>query len=350
VAKTFISEILPNQEVASAFIVAEKQMRLARNGTRFLTLKLVDKSGQITGRIWERVEELSRLTVPKSVVFVRGRSELFRDELQIQIYEIAPLSLQEIDRSDFLPISPKNVEDLFQKLRELAASIKKGPLQRLAKEILMDTQLMERFKAAPAAKLMHHAYLGGLIEHTVSVTELVAQLTTFYPDLNRDLLIVGAILHDIGKVDEFVYDLFIDYSDSGRLLGHMVLGVQILDGKIRSLRAFPAEKAILLNHLILSHHGEVTLGAVRLPMTREAFVLHFSDDLDAKMNSVTRILSESRTGDEAWTAYQPLFERFFFRGFPPSAGDQTTSAPRSSSEQGVQLNLWPSMNRPEDRE
>ena len=148
---------------------------------------------------------------------------------------------------DFLPVSPKNVEDLFQKLKELASTIKKGALQRLTKHILSDMHLMERFKTAPAAKSMHHAYLGGLLEHTVAVTELASFITTFYPDLNRDLLMVGAILHDIGKVDEFVYDLCIDYSSSGRLLGHMVLGVQILDEKIRvtselpSGRCYPAE-------------------------------------------------------------------------------------------------------------
>jgi 3'-5' exoribonuclease len=340
VAKAFISEILPNQEVVSAFVVAEKQLRMAKNGTQFLTLKLVDRSGHITGRIWERAEEWSHSIVPKSVVFVRGRSELFRDELQVQIHEILPLSLEEIDRSDFLPVCPRSVEDLFQNLRNLAATIKKGPLQRLTKQILSDTQLMDRFKAAPAAKSMHHAYLGGLLEHTVSVTELVAHITAFYPDLNRDLLVVGAILHDIGKVDEFVYDLSIDYSDSGRLLGHMVLGVQILDEKIRSLRTFPAEEAILLSHLILSHHGEMGLGAVRLPMTREALVLHFADDLDAKMNSVTRILSDSKTEDEAWTPYQPLFERFFFRGFPVSAEGQPASGPESGKDRGIQLNLW----------
>jgi 3'-5' exoribonuclease len=341
-AKTYISDIGPNQEVASCFAVEEKQLRVAKNGTQFLTLKLVDKSGQITGRIWERAEEWSRTIAPKSVVRVRGRSELFRDELQLQIHDLSPLAREEIDPSDFLPVSPRSVEDLFQKLKELASTIKKGALQRLAKHILSDVHLMERFKTAPAAKSMHHAYLGGLLEHTVAVTELASLIATYYPDLNRDLLVVGSMLHDIGKVDEFVYDLCIDYSSSGRLLGHMVLGVQILDEKIRSLRSFPSEEAMLLSHLILSHHGETTLGAVRLPMTREAFVLHFADDLDAKMNSLTRILSDSKAGDDAWTPYQPLFERFFFRGFPAPAEGKTEIGPERGKDQGVQLRLWSS--------
>ncbi len=340
VAKTLISEIGPNQEVASVFVVAEKQLRTARNGAPFLTLKLVDKSGQVAGRIWERAEEWSRTIALRSVVCVRGRSELFREELQLQIHDLSLLSPEEIDRSDFLPASPKSVEDLFRKLKELASTVKKGALQRLMRQMLSDVPLMERFKTAPAAKSMHHAYLGGLLEHTVAVTELVSLIAAYYPDLNRDLTVVGALLHDIGKVDEFVYDLCIDYSNSGRLVGHMVLGVQILDEKIRSLRSFPSEEAALLRHLILSHHGEATMGAVRLPMTREAFVLHFADDLDAKMNSLTRILSDSKAGDDAWTPYQPLFERFFFRGFPAPAEGKTATGPESTKEQGVQLKLW----------
>jgi 3'-5' exoribonuclease len=349
VAKTFVSEISPNQDVVSAFIVAEKQLRVARNGTPFLILKLVDKSGQIAGRIWERAEGWAHSIAPRSVVRVHGRSELFRDELQLQIHDISPVSLNEIDRADFLPVSPKNPEKLFQKLKEMTSTIKKGALQKLIKHLLSDAHLMDRFKLAPAAKSMHHAYLGGLLEHTVAVTEMASFIASFYPDLNHDLLLVGAILHDIGKVDEFVYDLYIEYSHSGRLLGHMVLGVQILDEQIRSLRSFPPEEAILLNHLILSHHGGEAMGAVRLPMTREAFVLHFADDLDAKMNSVTRILADSKAGDEAWTAYQPLFERFFFRGFPVPAPGKTLDTPGSNKDQGVQLKLWTRGGGPDDR-
>jgi 3'-5' exoribonuclease len=348
VAKIFVSEIAPNQEVTGSFLVDEKQLRVARNGVPFLTLKLADKSGQIAGRIWDRAEERSRSINTKSVVFVRGRSELFRDELQLQIDDIVHIPLADVDRADFLPVCPKSVEDLLEKCKDLTATIKRRSLQRLMRQILSDTHLMERFRSAPAAKSMHHAYLGGLLEHTVAVMELVSSIATFYKDLNRDILLTGAILHDIGKVDEFTYDLSIDYSLSGRLLGHMVLGVQILDEKIRSLRGFPSEEALLLSHLILSHHGEAEMGAVRVPMTREAFVLHFADDLDAKMNSLTRILADSRQGDEAWTPYQPLFERFFFRGFPASSESHALGGHTIDKEQGIQLNLWSTGKRQED--
>jgi 3'-5' exoribonuclease len=341
VAKTFVKDIQPNQEVSSSFVVAEKQLRTARNGTPFLTLKLVDKTGEIVGRIWEKAAEAADALPSRGVVFVRGRTEKFRDELQLQIQEFSPLSLKEIDPADFLPVSPLSSSMLMERLGKSIANLKKRPLQRLMKHLLGDTQLMERFKLAPAAKSMHHAYLGGLLEHTVSVVELVSRICDLYADLDRDILIVGAILHDIGKVEEFSYDLFIDYSHAGRLLGHMILGVQILDEKIRTMRGFPVEEALLLKHLILSHHGEERFGAVRLPMTREAYVLHHADDLDAKMNSLTRILSDSRETAAAWTPYQPMYERFFFRGLPHAGEESPPFETKPAQECSGQLSIWP---------
>jgi len=341
-AKIYISDIRPNQEIESSFVVTEKQLRVARNGSPFLTLKLADKTGEVTGRIWERAGEVADLIPVKGVVSVRCRSESFRDELQLQIQSISPLPLEEVDPADFLPVCPVSVKLLFDRLRKIAASVRRPCMQELMRQLLADRPLMERFKRAPAAKSMHHAYLGGLLEHTVSVAELVSELCRHYRDLDRDLLIAGAILHDIGKVHEFQYDLYIDYSHSGRLLGHMVLGLQILEDAIGRLKSFPSEEALLLKHLVLSHHGETQFGAVRLPMTREALVLHFADDLDAKMNGVSRILLESKGPDEFWTSYQPLFERFFYRGMPLSSEDDDESPVDAEQPQrdGVQLNFW----------
>lgn len=338
VAKIFIADIEPNQEVETYFVVGEKQLRTARNGTPFLTLKLVDKTGEIAGRIWDRAEEIMEQVPSKGLVFIRGRSEKFRAELQLQVQEISPVSREQIDPADFLPVCPTSIEELFDTLKIQMSTIKRRPLQQLMKAFLADRELMARFKQAPAAKSMHHAYLGGLLEHTVSVVGLVSRICEHYPALNRDLLVVGAVWHDVGKIYEFSYDLYIDYSHSGRLLGHMIQGLDILQEKLRTLKAFPAEDAMLLKHLILSHHGESQFGAVRLPMTREALALHFADDMDAKMNSVSRIL-ESGAENEAWTSYQPLFERFFFRGLPPSAEDSTSQA-IDDEAQGIQLKIW----------
>ena len=336
-----MTDIQPGQEVSAVFAVAEKQMRVARNGSPFLTMKLTDKTGSVTGRIWEGAEEASRSILLRAPLSVHGRSERFRDELQIHVQEYSLVSPADIDPRDFLPVCPADLGALFRKLKQFLSGVQNPALHQLIERILTDRELMARFKIAPAAKSVHHAYLGGLLEHTTAVAALASQVCSLYPDLDRDLLLTGAFLHDIGKVDEFNWDLCIDYSDSGRLLGHMVLGTQILDQKIQSLKQFPHHEATLLKHLILSHHGQTEFGAVKPPMTREALVLHYVDDLDAKLDTVSRILSESREADSSWTTYQPLFSRFFLKSQSTCRSDPDAPYKIESEEKAVQLSIWP---------
>jgi 3'-5' exoribonuclease len=316
VPKLFISEIKPNQEIASLFVASEKQLRTARNGTVYLDLKLLDKTGVISGKMWDKAAEAAEAFQSGSIVYLRARTELYRDRMQLSISEIMPVPAGAYDPADFLPVCPFDRDTLFERLGKLPAAMTDGPLRRLCEAILADPELMTRFKLAPAAKSMHHAYIGGLLEHTVSVITLMYRICNHYPDLDRDLLITGAFLHDIGKIEEFVYDTHIDYSDAGRLVGHMVLGIQIVEDKIRRIEDFPVETALLVKHLILSHHGEAQFGAVRLPASKEAFALHLADDLDAKMNAISRILANSGNDDSAWTGFETIFGRHFFRGFP----------------------------------
>jgi 3'-5' exoribonuclease len=339
VSKIFISELKPHQEVTSTFVAADKQLRTTRTGASFVTLRLADRTGEVVGRIWENAEALDRSIPVGGAVSVTGRCETYKGELQLNIQQITPVNRCDADPADFLPVSPMDPEILHQQFRRAVASIKSPPLRHLMQAILADRPLMDRIKQAPAGKSIHHAYLGGLLEHTVSVAGLAALVARHYEELDRDLLTVGALLHDIGKVDELTWDLAIDYSDSGRLLGHMILGLQIVEDKIRSVAAFPAELATVLKHLILSHHGEQEHGAVKVPMTREAFVLHFIDDLDAKMSTLARALDQCSKDGRTWTAYQPALQRFIYGGaqVAPEASPPP-DAPAESCAQ--QLSLW----------
>lgn len=338
--KLFIEEIEPNQPVATTFALGERQLRIARNGNPYLTVKLVDKTGEISGRVWDQAEQVMASLPATGAVFVRGRSELFRDELQLQIDEIVPLASREIQASDFLPSCSIPADSLIETLRSHLATVKRSHLKRLIKSFLHDTEFMRQFSRAPAAKSMHHAYLGGLLEHTASVVGLLTRVCPHYPQLDRDLLLVGGFLHDIGKIHEFCYDLTIDYSDSGRLIGHMVLGLDLLQDQLRRLKSFPADQAMLLKHLILSHHGEAEFGAVKLPMTLEALMLHFIDDMDAKLNSVAKIIAASPRQDDLWTPYQQVFGRFFFRGPSIDGGLGSSDERQVSTMQCRQLQMW----------
>jgi 3'-5' exoribonuclease len=327
VPKLFISELTPNQEIASLFVATEKQLRTARNGTVYLDLKLSDKTGEIAGKMWEKAAEASAGFKSGQIVYLRARTELYKEKLQLGISEIMPVPDGAYDPADFLPVCPLDRDELFERLRKLLSGVTHAPLRQLCEAILADPEIMTRFKLAPAAKAMHHAYIGGLLEHTVSVITLIYRICNHYPDLDRDLLITGAFLHDIGKIEEFVYDTHIDYSDAGRLVGHMVMGTQIVEDKIRRLEGFPVETGILVKHLILSHHGEAQFGAVSLPASREAFALHMADDLDAKMNAIGRIVANAADGGSSWSGFETLFGRRFFLGFPrqndAAAGDET---------------------------
>ncbi len=314
--KLFISELKANIEIASLFVASDKQLKTARNGTTYLDLKLADKTGEVSGKMWEKGADASALFKSGDIVYLRARTELYKDRIQLNISEIMPVPAGAYDPADFLPVCPHDRDVLFENLNKLVAGMTDGHFRRLCQAVLVDPVIMTRFKLAPAAKSMHHAYIGGLLEHTVSVMTLVYRISNHYPALDRDQLLAGAFFHDIGKIEEFVYDTHIDYSDAGRLVGHMVLGTQIVDEVIRRLEGFPTESSLLLKHLILSHHGEAQFGAVKLPASREAFALHLADDLDAKMNAIDRIIANSSEDNGAWTGFETIFGRHFFRGFP----------------------------------
>jgi len=246
---------------------------------------------------------------------VKGKAAFYQEHLQLNITYIERLEEGAIDLSDFFPMAEKDLEEMFQTLMEISQQVNNQSLRELLYLFWEDRPFIEKFKMAPASKWLHHTYLGGLLEHTLSLTQLVLKNINHYRGLNMDLLITGSILHDLGKVDELSYRRSFDYSDEGRLLGHIVLGLERVDDKIRQLPNFPKDLSTLLKHLLLSHHGQYIWGSPKKPMTIEAMMLHYLDDMDAKINGVQQFLKQQSSPQTRWSSYHRIFEQYFY--IPP---------------------------------
>lgn len=311
--KLFVEEIREGREVVSAFLLDDLRLGQTRGGKPFVGLKLKDRTGSMEARVWDDALKFFDSFSNGDVVLVKGSAESFQGKVQIKVTQAQTISPDQIDYSYFLPASPYDVEEMFAELLSLVRGVADPDLRALLEDILGDPDLASRLKRAPAAKRFHHAYIGGLLEHTLSVTRAAAALSLLYPALHRDLLLTGAVLHDLGKVREFDLGLSGDYTDEGRLLGHLVLGVEMLEEKLAARPDFPPDLALLLKHLIVSHHGEQNLGSPKRPKILEALALHHLDDLDAKINGLGGFIErhvDERTG---WTDYNRLMERFFYR-------------------------------------
>lgn len=308
----WIKDIQENDTVQGSYLVKSKTVNQTRQGSPFLTLTLGDKTGTIEARVWDNVEEISSQFKEGDIVDITGQTSTYKNQIQIQIQGLTR-NRAGVDPTIYMESTPKDIAPMLTELKELANGIQNAHLRTLVKSFLADHNFISQFKKAPAAKYFHHGYLGGLLEHTVSVSQMAVKVAEQYPDLDGNLLLAGAILHDIGKIDELNYKLTIEYSDQGRLLGHIVLGVLRLEEKLKTLKGFPAELATRLRHLILSHHGEFDFGSPKRPKFLEAFALHLIDDLDAKMNGLSKLLKDDRH-EGSWTAFSHLFQRYLFKG------------------------------------
>jgi 3'-5' exoribonuclease len=335
--KRFVTQLSENESLSSTFLVKAKTLGNTRAGKAFLSVRLADKSGEIEGRVWERACEVNGRFTVNQVVRVRARVESYRDELQLNISAIEPVEPEDVDPTVFLPSTPQDPNRLWRQLKDLAARVENVHLQRLLQAFFSDRGFVRQMKRAPAAKRMHHAYLGGLLEHTVSVTRLLSRICDHYPSLNRDLLITAGILHDVGKVDEFSHELYLDYTDAGRLLGHLVLGVQRVQEKIAKIQGFPPLLALSLQHLMVSHHGEYEFGSPRRPKTPEAFALHYADDLDAKLNHLNTVLVAEKETPSRWTTFQRVLDRYIFKGMEEAQGGSEAPCP-GSKDSGKPMN------------
>jgi 3'-5' exoribonuclease len=311
--KIFVNEMIENQTVDSVFLVTEKRLAETRSGTTYLRLRLADRTGEIEGRVWEQASELAKEFDRNDYVRSKGRITRYQDALQMAIHQIQRLPPSSIDPSDFLPTTDQNIEAMWEELQRIVQCIENESLRKLLNAFLSDVEFSERFKKAPAAKRLHHVYVGGLLEHTLNVCRLTTAVTELYPGLNRDMLLTGAILHDIGKTEELTYERSFDYSDQGRLLGHLVIGLEMVDKRIAGMDHFPQELALVLKHLLISHHGQYIWGSPKRPKTLEAIVLHQLDDLDAKFNGVQKFLEKHTRLDSRWTEHHQIFDQFFYQ-------------------------------------
>jgi 3'-5' exoribonuclease len=317
--KTYINEIKENDHVDSLFLVKEKSSGITKTGNAYLKLKLVDYSGEMEGRIWTSVETLVDSFEKDDFVHIMGKAVSFQEHLQLNITHIERMGEEEILFSDFFPMSENDIDVMFHSLIEISQQIKNPHLSQLLQRFWEDESFVKRFKMAPASKWLHHNYLGGLLEHTLSIVQLVLKNVSHYNKLNLDLLLTASILHDLGKVDELSYHRSFDYSDEGRLLGHIILGLERVEDKIRQLHDFPKDLSTLLKHLLLSHHGQYIWGSPKRPMTLEAVMLHYLDDMDAKMNGIQQFIKKQVPDGSRWSTYHRIFEQYFYA--PPS-GEQ----------------------------
>lgn len=311
--------------VDAPFLVRDKITAMARNGKPYLTLKLMDRTGEVEARVWDQVDELAARFERNDFLRVRGKASVYLNKMQLVVQQLDRLDEREVDLSDFLPVSDYAPELLQQRLRDRVAALQNPHLRALMESFLADPDFLQRYSSAPAAKSMHHVYLGGLLEHSLQIADLVADISRHYPFLDRDLLTVGALLHDVGKIDELTYARSFDYSDDGKLLGHIVIGVEMIEERVRQIPDFPRPLAVHLKHLLLSHHGQYEFGSPKRPKTLEAIALNFLDDLDSKMNGIRSLIAREEHTDGPWTSYQRLYDRYFFKG--EIVPDEAAAAP-----------------------
>lgn len=337
-----LASLQPGQELEGRYLLLRASLGTTKNGKPYGTLRLGDRSGEMEGRLWDQAEELLAPLRPGVVVKVSGRVDSYQGHTQVVLQDLAPDPSAEA--AAFLPASPVPLPELQAGLAEALSWVTQPDLKQILEAFFVgDGEFAAAFAAAPAAKGAHHAYVHGLLEHTVSTARAARALAGLYPeDLEPQVLIAGALLHDVGKVAELTLGPPIDYTDQGRLEGHLVLGLRMLEAKLATIQGFPANLAEHLRHLIISHHGAYEFGSPRKPKTAEALVLNFIDDLDAKMAMAAAARREAGPGH--WSQYHRLLERFLYTGpgpleglepgeeLPPATANQAQAAPPAESE------------------
>jgi len=312
-----VEQLAPAETIEQVFMISQPQLRTTSRGDFYIATFLSDRTGRLNGRMWQASEGLYKSLPSEGFVWVKGRTENYQNSLQLVIDAIRPVDIAEVNLEDFMPSTENDIAEMWNRILKCLDRVQNPHLQRLIRLFLEDKELMNRFRTAPAAIMLHHAYLGGLLEHTLNLLELADRILDCYPQLDGDLVRTGLFLHDIGKTTELDYDISFKYSDQGRLLGHLVKGTILIEEKIRQLddsspEKFPRRLANCLEHIVVSHHGTREFGCPVMPSTPEAFAVHHLDNLDSKMALTLSEIKKDATNTN-WTNYVKAIEAPIFK-------------------------------------
>ena len=341
----FITDLTPGQQVREIFLVARKTLAETKAGKPYLALGLMDRTGEIEARVWDNARELDASAPEGGFVLVQGVAKAFREQLQLAVQSLSVVAADAVNLADFMPASPRPLGEMAAELATLIDSFTDPGLRALLGEIFQG-ETLTRFQRAPAAKKLHHAYVGGLIEHTLSMAGMAERTAAHYPLIDRDMLLAGVLLHDVAKIEEYAYDRPpIGYTDRGRLVGHLVLGAEMVRRAAERTGGMSAERVDQLTHLILSHHGQLAYGSPVLPMTPEAMLLHHLDDMDAKMQCMVELRRKMPGSGWQWSDYQRHLERFLY--LPGNGGAEDAPEPFAEADDaGISPDPEPAPPRP----
>ncbi len=315
-AHKFVNQIGPGETIDDIYIVRDPILRSTARGDLYIAMFLTDRTGQLNGRMWQATEAVYKALPKPGFVRVQGRSELYQNNLQVIVNNVSVVDAGTVQIDDFLARTDKDIDQMFTEVKETIGRIQNPQVKALVEEFLADTELMEKLCSAPAAMKLHHACIGGLLEHTHNVLRVAVAILPFYPGIQTDLVLAGIFLHDIGKTEELAYDMAFSYTDSGQLLGHVAKGLLMLDQKAAALRArgvqISQEVLDILGHILLSHHGAYEFGSPKLPATPEAFMVNCIDDLDAKISQVTEAIN-AEVSDSNWTPWKNALQTRLYR-------------------------------------
>ena len=305
----YVSEIQPDRIITGTFLVQHKDIRQKKSGEPYLSLTLADRTGELDAKMWDNAADALNTFESGDFIQVKGLLQIFKNRLQLTVHKILPAAESDIDFGDYFRASTRDRDEMFRELLGWIASMTDPHLKALLESIFADEALALAYRTAPAAKSVHHAWLGGLIEHVLSLCQLAKFAAAHYRGIDFDLLLAGVILHDIGKIRELSYARGFGYTAPGQLLGHIVIGVGMVDEHVRKLPDFPVRLRDLLVHMILSHHGEQEFGSPKVPLFAEALLLHHLDNLDSKMECAHSAVELDRQVEGVWTGYVASLDR-----------------------------------------